>query len=458
MPNSRLFLNQYALFVLSYAANVRSARAEQKLAPLVLESDWSRFSHGVAHIDTTLRHSQNLFLKRGASLLTRADPLWMQIIETSTSKNQMRDNSQLELDDSRFSLQNLYWVLGVGVMLGAVTFCSEFFFETSQCSSSLAYLWFLALQAAGHLCMCQSIVHFGHQILDLHFGPQFLCRGVIYFLFGLGLAASAQKSTTDKAPVFWPQGCRERCLLVLQGVCNSLGQLMVMTSLVYATAPVVSVVLCSSAILMALGSFLVFGETLKWPQWVSMILGISVVTLLIYATATNGVIDRMFQDSLNLPLGVGIAVIGASLVAAGMIIIRSLKGEVHYFAFLVGFGSWALFFSIALAFFFFNDFAQVLGNLSVPVTAVLAWQGISAFLAQLLMNKIAQLAKLGPIQTFINAAGLVFLCIVDLFMGYKYQILAWVCFLLTLVWLPLSYIVELYCRDVEASSQDSTKS
>lgn len=232
---------------------------------------------------------------------------------------------------------------------------------------------------------------------------------------------------------------------------------MAIAALLYATAPIVSVVLTMSTIFMALGAFVIHGETLKWLQWVSMTLGVAVVTLLIYATATDGVIEHMFQDALNLPLGVGLAVAGAFLLAMSMVTLRSVKGQVHFFAFLVVYATITILFSVPLAFVFSNDFMQIVNQSSIPLMAVLAWQGIAHFLSQYLMNKIALLAKLGPIQTFIVATSLVLLCVVDLFMGYQYQMLAWIFFLLTLVWLPLSYVVDAYCNDDGPSSKDSTK-
>eukprot|EP00746_Dinoflagellata_sp_MGD_P131114 gnl/MRDRNA2_/MRDRNA2_64931_c0_seq1.p1 gnl/MRDRNA2_/MRDRNA2_64931_c0~~gnl/MRDRNA2_/MRDRNA2_64931_c0_seq1.p1 ORF type:complete len:475 (-),score=45.17 gnl/MRDRNA2_/MRDRNA2_64931_c0_seq1:100-1524(-) len=401
------------------------------------------------HNDSTEADQHGLFLAKPISPQMGFSSV-SEALKISISK------SQQQTYEEHFTLQNLYWVLGAGLLLGLVTIVTELLAYRWE-SSSLLYVWFLALQCAGHLCMAQSIVHFGHQTLGVQFGPVFLSRGVIYLCLGLA-ASCASKINSTTSQVFWPDGRWEQTLVVLQGAATSLGQMMVIAALVYATAPVVSVILCSSVLFMALGSLLIQGETLKWPQWASMTLGIAVVTILIYATASGGVVEHMFQNSLNLPLGLGLAVSGALLIAFGMVIVRYLKGQVHYLTYVVGYGSMTTLFCVPLAIFFFRDFEWVATNYSAPLILVLAWQGICSFIFQCLMNKIGQLAKLGPVQTFINAACLVFLCVVDIFMGYRYQILAWICFMLTLVWLPLSYVIESrYGDNSTASSQSSSK-
>merc|ERR1719420_2185970 len=100
---------------------------------------------------------------------------------------------------------------------------------------------------------------------------------------------------------------------------------------------------------------------------------------------------------------------------------RCLKDQTDHIVLTVSGGFVNILLCIPIAIFFFEDFAHVVISPSLIVVLVLLGQGTASFFVQMLTNKLALLAKLGSIQTFVIGATLLLQCFVDLFMGYRGQ-------------------------------------
>lgn len=372
---------------------------------------------------------------------------------TSTVLLQAADPSMMESatsSENQLLLQKLYYVLGAGAVLALLTLCGELFSSWPMCSC-LQNLWVIALMAAGHQTTQSSVIHFGQQLFAIGFGPLFLFRGIMTFSVSLCLAKCGNSSVT-----LWPEGRRVRVLLVSSGFIASLSILFLTAALMYAPSPVVNVLYSSRSFFGALGGLLFLGEMLKWQQWVCMALGLGVVVLLIYSSASGEVMERKVgRGDLDLPLGAGFCLLAALFQALSMVTMRCLKGQTDHLALAVAGGWTNILLCIPIAMFFFSDFARVVVSPSVHVLIVLLGQGTASVLAQMMTNKMALMAKLGPIQTFLVGSGLVLQVFVDLFMGYRYQLMMWVALGLMLLWLPCSAAVDMYlAKHEESSSKD----
>lgn len=394
-------------------------------------------------------HMNGRFLTNAASRQIADFYSVMKMGWNDIAQGQMPVSLQLHDFEEPQLLERLYWLLGGSAVVFCLAILGEIFaswsFSENLCiksvSACLENLWMLALLAAGNWSFMQAIIHFGHQILDIGIGPIFLSRGVFTVVLGLGLAKGGSTSV-----VLWPDDRQQQKLLVLGGLMNSASVLLLIAALMCAPSPVVNIMFCSRTFFSALGGYLICQETLTWQQWVCMTLGAAVISIMVYATADDQVIQHngVTNSSLNMTLGVGFAIAAAALMAASLVTIRCLEGQVDLLAHLVSRGWTNIVLCIPLFIFYWEDFMRLVTSPSVAVALVLIGQGTTNFGAQMTTIKIAMLAKLGPIQTFMVGVGLVLQCAIDLFMGYRYQILAWVALALMLVWLPLSAFVDTY--------------
>lgn len=400
--------------------------------------------------------SRDGFLKKASLQVSsqRADQSTMKMMLSDISNGQMSAWLSHQGYDEVL-LQKVYWVLGAGAVLGFLSLFGELF-PSWRCSSWLQNVWVLALMQAAFQCVMHSTIHFGQIVMPIGSGPFFLARGLMIFALGLGIAKCG--SGNDTTPELWPDGFREQMLLVLGGLANSSGALMFIAALMYAPSPIVNIMFSQRTVLSALGGCIFLGQMLKWPQGLCMALGVAAAAFLMYTTTSPTALEKALnEDSLDLTLGAGLALGGALLQAASMVILRSLAGRVNHLAYMVSCGVTSVFMCIPLILMWLPDFRRIVISPSAPAVMMVLGQGLASALAQLLWNKVIVLAKLGPVQTFILGAVLVLQCLVDLYMGYRYGFLMWIAFGLVLVWLPLTAAVDVFVASKDAKSSSESK-